>query len=122
MKISKKWLAMAEIYKRFAKEYPQADFSDEAALAMYKHETHGIPLLRTKKLNGFELGKKWMDVTIVGWKEEIASRGLLVSELIDDGYPEWFLERIGVLHLRAEWPKCKWWLEKPTKIQDYSYD
>lgn len=111
MKISKKWMAMAEIYKRFAIEYPQADFSDAAALAMYEHETHGKPLERTEKLNGFALGKKWMDVTIAGWKDEIASRGLLVSELIADGYPEWFLERIGVLHLRAEWSKCEWWMK-----------
>lgn len=105
---------MAEIYKRFAIEYPQADFSDSAAIAMYEHETHGKTLERTEKLNGFALGKKWMDVTIAGWREEIASRGLLVSELIADGYPEWFLERVGVLHLRAEWSKCEWWMKVPN--------
>ena len=111
IKISNKWLEMAEIYKRFAiKEYPHADFGDVAALMMYEHETYGKPIERTEKLNGFLLGKKWMDVTIAGWKEEIASRGLLVKELIDDGYPEWFLERIGVMYLRAEWPKCEWWM------------
>lgn len=111
MKISRKWLAMAEIYKRFAVEYPQADLSDEAAIAMYEYETLGKAIKPTQKLNGFMLGKKWMDVTIAGWREEIPSRGLLVQELIADGYPEWFLERIGILHLQAEWRECKWWMK-----------
>ena len=111
LKIGKKWLRMAEIYRRFSKDYPQADLSDAAALAMFRHETFGDPMPETERLNGFELGKKWMDVTIAGWKEEIASRGLLVSELIEDGFPEWFLERVGVLHLRAEWSQCEWWMK-----------
>lgn len=115
MRVSKKWRAMAEIYKRFSIAHQQADFSEEAALAMYEHETHGRPLAKGEKLNGFELGKRLMDVTVASWKEDIASRGLLVSELIEDGYPEWFLERIGVLNLRAEWPKCRWWMRRLTQ-------
>ena len=113
-KIGKKWLRMAAIYRRFASDYPRADFSDDAAAAMYAHESTGAPL-PDPRTNGFALGKKWMDVTIAAWKEDILSRGLLVSELQgDDGYPDWFLERIGVLHLRAEWAQCKWWLGTPN--------
>lgn len=107
MKPSKKWMAMAGIYKRFAAEYLEADFSDAAALTMYEHETHGKTIDHTEKLNGFLLGKKWMDVTIAGWKEEILNQCLFVSELTADGYPEWFLERVGVLHLCAKESKCE---------------
>ncbi len=110
MKISKKWLRMAEIYRRFAKDYPQADMSDGAALAMYRHETFGEPMPQTGKLNGYALGKKWMDVTVAAWKEEIPQLGLLVSELQAAGYPDWFLERVGVLHLVPTRDDCAWWL------------
>ncbi|MDE2103357.1 MAG: hypothetical protein KGL39_39315 [Patescibacteria group bacterium] len=110
MKIGKKWVRMSEIYKRFAKEYPEADFSDEAAFAMYRHETFGYPMPKSEKINGFELGKKWMDVTVAGWKEEIPQLGLLVSELQTDGYPDWFLERVGVLHLVPTKADCAWWI------------
>lgn len=112
IKIGKKWTQMAEIYRRFAKDYPQADLSDEAAMAMYRHETFGDPMPETGKLNGFELGKKWMDVTVAAWKEEIPQMGLLVSELQADGYPDWFLERVGVLNLTPTWRGCDWWLDK----------
>ena len=69
---------------------------------------------KTGRLNGFELGKKWMDVTVAGWKEEIPALGLLVSELQADGYPDWFLERVGVLNLTPTWNACAWWLERPN--------
>lgn len=109
-KLGKKWLRMAEIYKRFASDYPRADFSAEAAAAMYAHESTGAPL-PDPRTNGFALGKKWMDVTVAGWKEEIPQMGLLVSELQADGYPDWFLERVGVLHLVPTIAACAWWVD-----------
>ena len=90
---------MAEIYKRFAEDCPQADFSEEAAIAMYKHE-NGVSLPETKTINGFALGKKWMSITVAMWKDDIAKGLLLVNELLDDGYPEWFLKNIGVYKYR----------------------
>ena len=92
MKIGKKWMRMAEIYRRFASDFPNADFSDEAAMAMYRHETFGEPM--TGRRNGFEIGKKRMDVTIEMWKEDIGNGQLFVSDL---DYPEWFLRRVGVM-------------------------
>ena len=108
-KISGKWLRMAEMYKRFASDYKCADFSDDAAMAMYLHESTGAPL-PDPKTNGYALGKKWMDVTVAAWKEEIPQMGLLVSELQADGYPDWFLEQIGVLHLEPTRQACSWWI------------
>ena len=87
---------MAEIYKRFAKDYSHCDFSGEAALAMYLHE-NGKPLPETDKPNGFAVGKKWMNVTIQMWKEDIQNNLLFVWELSKD-YPEWFLKKIGILN------------------------
>ena len=113
MKVGKRWARMAEIYKRFAVDFPHADFGHEAALAMFRHETHGEPLPQVRGIgNGFALGKKLMDISIAGWREEIIQMGLRVEELIDDGYPEWFLERVGVLSLRPTVTACAWWLNK----------
>jgi hypothetical protein len=96
MKIGKKWLKMAEIYKRFAPE--GCDFSDECMQEMYLHESTGTDLKMRKPLNGYEQGKKWMDVTIAMWKEDIKVGQLFVYELTNDGYPDWFLQRIGLLN------------------------
>jgi hypothetical protein len=107
-KIGRKWRRMAEMYKRFAVDYKAADFSESAALEMFLHESTGAPMPDAKS-NGYALGKKWMDVTVAAWKEDIPSMGLTVSELLDDGYPEWFLERMGVLHLVPTVSACVPW-------------
>jgi hypothetical protein len=114
MKIGKKWLRMAEIYRRFARDYPQSDISDAAAMAMYLHETFGEPMPKAERLNGFEIGKKLMDVTVAGWKEDIPQLGLIVSEIQADGYPDWFLERVGVLNLAPTLDACAWFIEMPN--------
>ena len=107
--ISARWRRMADLYRRFAVDYKQADFSESAALAMYLHESTGAaaPDLKT---NGYAIGKKWLDVTVAGWREEIPALGLLVSELQADGWPDWFLARVGVLHLKPTPAACAWWL------------
>lgn len=92
-----KWRRMADMYKRFAAGHQGADFGEEAALTMFLHESTGTPLPDPKS-NGYALGKKWMDVTVAMWKEDILLGNLFAFELIDD-YPDWFLERIGVLEL-----------------------
>ena len=43
IRIGRKWRRMAVIYKRFAVDYKDADFSHEAACAMYLHESIGAP-------------------------------------------------------------------------------
>lgn len=96
MKLGKRWLRMAQIYKRFAADYAAADFSQAAAEAMFLHESLGAAPPAAD--NGYMLGKKWMDVTVASWLEDLRE-GLLHSfELQADGYPDWFLARVGVLH------------------------
>jgi len=85
---------MANIYKRFAKDWPNADFGDKAACAMFEYESRGTPIPQTETTNGFALGKKWMDITVSMWNEDIKNKQLFVFELIKDGYPIWFLNRV----------------------------
>lgn len=113
-RISKKWYRMAKIYQRFAGDYKDADFSQSAVLDMYLHESIGSPL-KDPINNGYAIGKKWMDVTVASWKEDISQLGLLVSELQRDGYPDWFLRRIGVLSLVPTQEGCAWWINKDVK-------
>lgn len=98
MKPSKKWLRMATLYRRFAIDFKFADFSDEAAADMFAWESQGVPIPNNIE-NGFAMGKKWMDVTISAWLEDIKKGLLFAQELLDDGYPEWFLRKIGVIRL-----------------------
>lgn len=107
---------MGELYKRFAlTDHPDADFSADAAMAMYLRESTGKPLDRTERVNGYAFGKKCMDITIAYWKEDVLSGGLLVDELLADGLPEWFLKRIGVFDMRPSKGACAWWIDLRTK-------
>jgi len=98
LNVSRKWSRMAQLYRRFAGESQDADFSDAALLSMYAHESQGTPLLDALT-NGYTHGKKWMDVTVAMWKEDIRQGTLRVVELQTDGYPDWFLVKVGVLPL-----------------------
>ena len=98
-KITPRWWKMADMYRRFAADYPQADFGPAAAREMYLYESTGVKLGMLATWNGFALGKKWMDVTAAMWREDIQSKMLRVEELQADGFPDWFLARVGVLRV-----------------------
>lgn len=69
------------------------DFSEDALVEMFLHESQGIAL--ASKNNGYVLGKKWMDVNIAMWKEDIAKGYLFRCELYNDGnYPHWWLDKV----------------------------
>lgn len=105
MKPSKKWAKMAEIYKLFSDHHENIDFSNQALQEMFEYETFGKGDLRLNifankngKFNGYAVGKHWMDVTIAMWKEDI-KEGLLFKFELKKEYPEWFLEKVGVLSI-----------------------
>lgn len=97
---------MAEIYKIFTSGYTDLDFSDEAALEMFKFETYGIGNLKqglfadpTKKLNGYAVGKHWMDAQIKMWIQGLNEGIIFTWELYepengDTVFPHWFLDRV----------------------------
>ena len=119
-KPTKKWLKMANMYRRFG-SYDNSDFSEEAASAMFDYESCGkgnlqfsVIKLRTEdelvnkygcgRLNGFAVGKHWMDVTIAMWKDGLQNGIITIKELADE-FPLWFLERVlptFIDHLKPE--------------------
>lgn len=59
---------------------------------LFNHESFGTDISSN---NGYALGKKWMDVQITMWKEDIQKGLLFTSELYDDPlFPHWWLDRI----------------------------
>ena len=59
---------------------------------MYNSESYGT---RVSSNNGYLLGKKWMNVAVAQWKEDIADCQLFKFELYNDlKYPHWWLDNI----------------------------
>ena len=91
--ISAKWRRMQPLYRRFAAEWSALDFSEEAAREMYAHESTGGPVDRTR--NGYWVGKRWLNVTVAMWLEDIRSGLLFKFELYEDpGLPNWWLDGV----------------------------
>lgn len=89
--LSSKYRRMCEVYKLFGRDWQHLfDYSDDAMVEMFNHESLGLPL---SEKNGYALGKKWMDVTVEMWKEDIKKGLLFIFELYeDDRYPRWWLD------------------------------
>jgi hypothetical protein len=68
------------------------DFSDQALIELFNHESYGTPLSPN---NGYALGKKWLNVHVAMWKEDIRDGFLFKKELYDDPkFPHWWLDSI----------------------------
>lgn len=79
---------MAELYVHFAKPWEQVlDFSDQAKLSLYNHESYGTEL---SKRNGFAQGKKMLNLQVTAWKEMLREGTLAKFELYEQ-YPHWWL-------------------------------
>lgn len=91
--MSQKFLKMAEVYKIFANEWKSMlDFSDVALKEMYEYESRGVPIIRPD--NGFEVGKKWLNVHVAMWNKDIKDGILFRHELYDGTFPEWWLDQV----------------------------
>ena len=91
--LSGKFKRMAELYRMFANDWSHVlDFSDEAMVELYNHESYGQPI---RQNNGFMHGKKWLNLNVTMWKEDIEKGLLFVPELYDDPkFPHWWLDNI----------------------------
>lgn len=85
---------MSELYLHFGSEMGTLDFSDEALLSLYNHESYGTSL---SPKNGFAVGKQYLNVHVAMYKEDIAIGTLFKFELY-----EWF-------------PDWHWWLDSWLK-------
>lgn len=85
---------MAEVYKTFAEPWHHThDFSDKALIDLYNSESYGTPF--NEGTNGYSLGKKWLNVTVKMWLEDIELGTLYKFELYEDPrFPSWFLDGV----------------------------
>jgi hypothetical protein len=84
---------MSELYKVFADGWSNSlDFSDEALLSLYNHESYGVAL--TPK-NGFAVGKSYLNLQVTSWREALR-RGIIAKfELYEDPrFPHWWLDSV----------------------------
>jgi len=85
---------MCEVYRYFSRDYIQiADYSDESMLELFLSESYGD--VHCKPTNGFYIGKRWLNVTVAMWKEDMDNGTLFKKELYDDpNIPNWWLDKI----------------------------
>jgi hypothetical protein len=85
---------MCGVYRYFSKHFEHiCDYSDESMMEMFLYETYGEG--RPDNTNGYFLGKKWMDVTIAMWHEDIPKGLLTKFELYNDpDLPDWWLDKV----------------------------
>ena len=74
--ISKRYQKKLSVYRKFAQEYSELKFDGKAALECFEWETYGKKISES---DGFAVGKKWLDVTLSMWKEDLIT-GLLSEE------------------------------------------
>jgi hypothetical protein len=83
---------MCEVYRLFTTDWEHLlDFSDEAMGEMFVAESHGGIV---SQLNGFSHGKKWLNVTVAMWKDDIKNWTLFKEDLYDDKFPHWWLDSV----------------------------
>ena len=88
---STRWEQQAVLYHHFAQDEraDTLDFSEEAAEAMYRFETFGdgpnpYGLWHEGKMNGYAVGKRWLNWHLSEWKEAVAIGLLTKNELAND--------------------------------------
>lgn len=106
MAISKKWRRMRPIYRYFAGDSLKLDFSESAELKMYNYESLGVGDLKLTLfsghiLNGYAVGKHWMDVQVQMWKDCLKEGTICLKEIYED-FPDWH-----------------WWLNKVIGNNNY---
>jgi len=89
-----KFKKMCKVYKIFSNDWKHiCDYSKESMLELYNAETYGS--CDCKPNNGFYVGKKWLNVTVTMWKEDIEKGLLFKFELYDDPkFPDWWLNKV----------------------------
>lgn len=83
---------MSEVYRTFGKDWAHThDFTDVSLVELYNSESFGT---QVSPLNGFALGKKWLNVCVAMWKEDLEKGYLFKEELYQEGFPHWWLDSV----------------------------
>lgn len=85
---------MVPVYEIFVRDFRSGlDFSEDMLYELYENESYGGVQCSPK--NGYYHGKKWMDVTLAMWREDIRLGNLWVFELYrDHTFPHWWLDKV----------------------------
>ena len=89
---------MQTIYRYFG--HLNLDYSEKAAIEMFLFESQGTGNLELGLFdctNGYANGKRWMDVTVAMWQEDIAAGLLYLDELYNESSLRpfhWWLDKI----------------------------
>ena len=123
MKVSKKFLKMAEVYKIFCPTDISVDFSEKALESQYLSESKGgiYKFHYNEKnngvFNGFSLGKHFMDLTIKMWLEDINLQNLVDNNDVSKTLLSIF-EIINVSNVKNEYKYPSWFLSKIFPITE----
>jgi len=84
---------MAELYKYFARNMSsKLDFSEEAEVSLFNHESYGTTLSPN---NGFAVGKRYLNLNVTMWREDLRRGWLFKHELYEDPeLPHWWLDSV----------------------------
>ena len=93
-KLTGKFIRMCEVYKLFSHDWKDiCDYDDDCRRELNVYESTGKGECRWN--NGYYIGKKYMDVTVKMWREDIKLGTLFVHELYEgDKYPSWWLDKV----------------------------
>ena len=85
--VSRKYLRLARVYRQFAQSGSDFfDFSKDALIECYKHETYGI---QAAPLNGYCYGKWLKDLTVSMWVSDIRDGNFCKGEFITPSNSWW---------------------------------
>lgn len=87
--LPRKYLRRASVYRRAAGRNEPYDFSLAALIACYNYESTGgdMPIN-----NGYIIGKRWLDLSIETWREDIMA-GLFCKADFISPITKWYAER-----------------------------
>lgn len=99
-KLKRKYLRLASVYRRYAARSKFYDFSLQALLECYEHESKGTPASPT---NGYLYGKWCKDISVVTWREDIAKGDFCKAEFTMgiDGW--WATKALETVIVEAPW-------------------
>lgn len=85
---------MVPVYEIFVRDFKDGlDFNEDMLYELYLNESYGGPPCSPK--NGYFHGKKWMDVTLSQWREDLRLGNLFYIELYrDPTFPHWWLDKV----------------------------
>jgi len=84
---------MSELYKHFSRDWNNLDYSEESLIELYEQESFGKGTCKPN--NGYDVGKKWLNVNVSMWKEDLERGYLFKWELYEDPkLPDWWLDKV----------------------------